>query len=183
MYYLGAGEGVPRDNAEAMKWWRKAADQGNAQAQAVLGLLYYHGEGVPSNYAEAIKWWRKAADQGNAGAQANLGFMYYHGEGVPRDNAQAMKWWRKVADQGNAGAQANLASVNKPTADDLVQHCVDVVHHHSDATGFFAKFDAFYNPANGTVENNARLVGDEEPLYQFNKCMASQGQPLTYTTK
>ncbi len=45
--------------------------------------------------------------------------------------------------------------------------------------GFFKKFDAFYNLATGTVQNNAtEVAGDTEPLYEFNKCMASEGLPL-----
>jgi TPR repeat protein len=51
-----------------MKWYRLAADQGNADAQFYLGLLYDNGKGVPQDYAEAVKWLRKAADQGLADA-------------------------------------------------------------------------------------------------------------------
>ena len=69
----------------------------------------------------------------------------------------------------------------KSTIDDVVKQCVDVVHRFpadkSDLS-FFKKFDAFYNSAAGRVENNAFLDGDLPALYQFNKCMASQGFPL-----
>jgi len=58
-----------KDYAEALKWVHKAADQGNAEAQCCLGVMYYDGEGVPRNYGEALKWFRKSADQGNAHAQ------------------------------------------------------------------------------------------------------------------
>ncbi len=47
-----------------MKWFRKAAEQGNAVAQCKLGQCYHNGEGVEQDYAEALKWYRKAADQG-----------------------------------------------------------------------------------------------------------------------
>ena len=50
-----------------------AADQGNAEAQYNLGVLYNLGQGVPQNHAEAARWYRMAADQGNARAQNNLG--------------------------------------------------------------------------------------------------------------
>ena len=63
------GDGVPENDAEAVKWYRKAADQGHASAQYNLGVMYSNGEGVPENDAEAVKWYRKAADQGNAMAQ------------------------------------------------------------------------------------------------------------------
>ena len=102
------GRGVPQDYAEAMKWYRKAADQGHAMAQFNLGLMYYYGRGVPQDYAEAMKWYRKAADQGHARAQFNLGIMYYDYKGVRQNYAEAMKWYRKAADQGHARAQFNL---------------------------------------------------------------------------
>jgi hypothetical protein len=62
-----------------------------------------------------------------------------------------------------------------------VKHCVDVVHQFPAdqmEAQFFKRFDAFYNPASGRVENNGYLNGDLPPVYQFNKCMASQGVPL-----
>ena len=61
------GKGVPQDYAEAAKWYRKAAEQGYADAQNNLGMMYVNGQGVPQDYAEAAKWTRKAADQGDPG--------------------------------------------------------------------------------------------------------------------
>ena len=77
MYQLG--KGAPQDNAKAVKWYRKAADQGDARAQWHLGLMYHLGEGVPQDNAEAVKWFRKAADQGDASGQFSLGAMYHSG--------------------------------------------------------------------------------------------------------
>jgi len=93
---------------ESLKQLRKAADQGNADAQTRLGLMYYRGRGVPQDYAEALRWSRKAADQGDAVAQFNLGFMYSKGRRMPQDFAETARWYRKAADQGNADAQFNL---------------------------------------------------------------------------
>ena len=91
MYHTGRG--VPQDYTEARKWYRKAADQGNAYAQFALGLIYEKGRGVPQDYVEALKWYRKAADQGNPWAQLSLGLMYTTGQGVPQDYVQAYKWF------------------------------------------------------------------------------------------
>ena len=71
---------MPQDYAEAVKWYRLAADQGYADAQNNLGVMYDQGQGVPQNYAEAVKWYRLAADQGDAAAQYNLGVMYDKGQ-------------------------------------------------------------------------------------------------------
>ena len=103
-----AGEGVPQDDGEAVKWFRLAADQGDALAQYSLGDMYRTGEGVPQDYGEAVKWFRLAADQGDASAQNNLGVMYEYGRGVPQDYGEAVKWYRLAADQGDALAQNNL---------------------------------------------------------------------------
>ena len=90
--------------AEAVKWYRKAADQGYAAAQYDLGFSYNLGLGVSQDYTEAVKWYRKAAEQGFADAQYNLGCCYGLGQGVPQDYAEAVKWFRKAAEQGHGSA-------------------------------------------------------------------------------
>ena len=92
---------------------RKAADQGHAEAQFNLGLMYANGDGVAQNYAEAVKWFRKAADQGLAGAQSSLGNLYDNGVGVPEDDVQAYKWWNLAAAQGHKDAKYNKAIVEE----------------------------------------------------------------------
>jgi clan AA aspartic protease (TIGR02281 family) len=63
---------VRQDYDEAVKWFRKAAEQGNAWGQGALGMMYHYGHGVPQDYAEAEKWLRRAAEQGHAEAQTIL---------------------------------------------------------------------------------------------------------------
>jgi uncharacterized protein len=75
----------------------KAADQGFAEPQFYVGLMYDRGEGVPQNQAEAFRWYRKAADQGFALGQFSLGAMYGNGEGVQKDYVQAYKWFDLAA--------------------------------------------------------------------------------------
>ncbi len=96
---------------EAIVWYRKAADQGYANAQLNLGIMYTNGQGVAQDYAQAVTWYRKAADQGNAKAQINLGNMYKNGKGVTQDYIQAEAWYTKAADQGNAKAQFYLGEI------------------------------------------------------------------------
>ncbi len=67
------GHGARQDSAEAVKWFRLAADQGNSNAQSNLGAMYDNGQGVKQDYSEAMKWYQLAADQGNKYAQRNLG--------------------------------------------------------------------------------------------------------------
>ena len=70
MYFNG--EGVPENDAEAVKWFRKAAEQGEADGQACLGRMYYDGKGVPQDDGEAYTWIAVAAANGHALAKDNL---------------------------------------------------------------------------------------------------------------
>jgi S1-C subfamily serine protease len=97
--------------ATALRLFRPFADQGNANAQYYLGVMYATGHGIPEDDAAAVSWFRKAADQGNAEAQSSLGTMYFGGHGVPQDYAVAASWARKAADQGNALAQNSLGGM------------------------------------------------------------------------
>ena len=99
------------DYATALREFRPLAEQGDAEAQTVLGLMYANGEGVPEDARQAEYWWRKAAAQGLAEAQFNLGSMYANGESIPEDDIQAAYWWRKAAEQGFAEAQFNLGNM------------------------------------------------------------------------
>jgi TPR repeat protein len=80
------------DYATAVSLWRPLAEQGHAEAQISLGVMYADGLGVPEDDAEAARWWRMAAEQGLTDAQYNLGFMYANGKGVPQDYVQAYMW-------------------------------------------------------------------------------------------
>jgi TPR repeat protein len=97
--------------AEAMRWYRLAAAQGNALAQVEIGNLYGMGQGVPQDYSEALRWYRLAAAQGNSEAQNNVGFFYVSAWGVSQDYTQALSWFRKAADQGNEVAQRNIGMI------------------------------------------------------------------------
>jgi hypothetical protein len=103
-----AQRNVRSDYAEAAKWWRKAADQGDAAAQSDLGWLYSSGQGVETNYAEAAAWYRKSAEQGNPNGQHWLGHCYLSGRGVAKDETEAFKWLREAAENGNIAAQGDL---------------------------------------------------------------------------
>lgn len=102
-----------KNYAEALKYFRKAAEQGLARAQYNLGWMYKEGRGVAQNDVEAVKWYHKAAEQGHAGAQNNLGWMYKEGRGVAQNDIEAVKWYRKAAEQDHAAAQNNLSWLYK----------------------------------------------------------------------
>jgi len=111
----GFAETSEKEVANIIKNFFKLAEQGNAEAQNLLGEMYFLGKGVKQDYQESAKWYRKAAEQGGANAQYNLGSMYENGQGVKQDYQEAAKWYRmaakwyrKAAEQGRANAQYNL---------------------------------------------------------------------------
>ena len=113
-YYCGRN-GKKQDYAEAVRYYRKAAEQGLADAQYSLGFCYKYGRGVDESETEAEKWfrkaaenYRKAAEQGNADAQCGLGKCYEYGYGVDESETEAVKWYRKAAEQGDADGQYSL---------------------------------------------------------------------------
>jgi TPR repeat protein len=97
---------VPQDHQEAIRWFRKAAEQGDRDAQTNLGSLYLLGDSLPQDYTEALKWLRAAAEQDHPLAQTKLGIMYEKGDGVPQDLVQARMWLSLAAVQGSELADA-----------------------------------------------------------------------------
>ena len=102
---------VPANHTEALNWYRKAANQGNVEAQQKLGMLNSEGIGTTKNEQEAIRWYHLAADNGSAAAQARLGIAFASGEGAPQDFRQAYHWLSRAADAGNADAQYALGKL------------------------------------------------------------------------
>jgi uncharacterized protein len=104
----------PVDWPNAVKWYRKAADQGNVRAQLNLRQISAHGfssergAAASADPSDVLARCRKAAEKGNSRAQFNLGQMYEFGNGAPRDSEEAVKWYRKSAEQGSAAAQLQL---------------------------------------------------------------------------
>jgi uncharacterized protein len=104
----GANAYNARNYALALKEIVPLARAGNADAEHLLGLMYYMGRGVPRDYKQAFSWHYKAAVQGKADAQYVIGAMYYTGNAVPQDQKLAVEWFRKAAEQGHPDAQHAL---------------------------------------------------------------------------
>jgi hypothetical protein len=93
------------DYATALTEVRPLAEQGNADAQTLLGKMYLKGQGVPKDPEQANKWFRRAAMQGDAESQFFLGAWYL----LPhKDVSEGLKWLRLSAQQGNQDAQLLL---------------------------------------------------------------------------
>jgi TPR repeat protein/membrane protease YdiL (CAAX protease family) len=107
----GAIAGVSRDPAEAIVWYRKAADQGYAPAQTSLGYLYQEGILLQRDPVQAVHWYTLSARQGNAAGEADLGFCYMYGVGIARSDRDAFDWFYSAALQDDAMAEYHLGTL------------------------------------------------------------------------
>jgi TPR repeat protein len=105
-WMYGSGEGLTRDDKEAVFWYRRAAETNGSQAQYQLGLLYESGTLVEKDEKEAVRWFRRAAVQDLAFAQYALASKV-----EAADPAEAAAWYRKAADADHVGAQFRLAGL------------------------------------------------------------------------
>jgi TPR repeat protein/S1-C subfamily serine protease len=129
--------GIAKDSSEAMRWYLKAGEQGQMEAQAQLGFFYHRRgsqewgavpkgpNGRPADppkaaeheWAEAVKWFLKAGEQGDEFSECLLGNFYCEGlrafkaEGVPKSMSEAAKWYRRAAEKGNNTAQMMLGEM------------------------------------------------------------------------
>lgn len=104
---------VPRDWAQAARWYESAARQGLELASAYYALAAYEAglqccDDEGSYKAEAAAWFRAAAEQGHAAAQCALGVCYSTASGVPMDLNLAVDWYAKSAAQGYVDAMFNM---------------------------------------------------------------------------
>ena len=120
MRHLGAifqvGKGVPPNRTEALHWYQRAADAGDAKAEYFLGAMYLDGQGGGSSNlddARGLFWLLKSAEQGDASGQSRLGNVYYGGEGVPQDPTEAYFWFSLAAMAPSTDENIELARKNR----------------------------------------------------------------------
>ncbi|MGE4490385.1 MAG: tetratricopeptide repeat protein, partial [Kiritimatiellales bacterium] len=92
------GRGIEKNAAQAVYWFRKSAESGNADAQLDLGFCCEKGRGVRKDMQKAVEWYEKSAAQGNLMALNNLGLCYQDGKGVEKNYEKAVELYRKALD-------------------------------------------------------------------------------------
>ncbi len=103
------------DFADALVYFRKAADNGYVYVYYNIGAMYHNGDGVQVDHVEAFQWLKKAADstpapsQNNAVSQYDVGIYYLTGRGVPTNTSAAFQYIKKAADNGHGSAVFSLA--------------------------------------------------------------------------
>jgi TPR repeat protein len=100
--------GVQQNRVEGLTWYRKAAEQGDGEAQVALGLINAQGDNVKVDYNEAVRLFSEAAGAGFKEGQYNLAYAYFSGLGIAKDDAKALELFKKAANQGSVWAQSNL---------------------------------------------------------------------------
>jgi TPR repeat protein len=115
LYDLGLSylKGGNRNDTEAIKYIRSAAEKGFAPAQVALGYFYESSLLVSSDPQQAVSWYKKAADQGSVLSELSLGRMYYTGANITRDLDQAAKWLQRSADKGEPISQFYLGLIKE----------------------------------------------------------------------
>ena len=102
---------VEHDFSEALYWFKRSADRGNAASQYEMGLANEKGNGISKNESEAARWYKISADRGNAPANLSLGILYEKGRGVPLSLPKAADCYRKAGGAGHALAGYNLGKM------------------------------------------------------------------------
>ncbi len=111
------GQGVEKDSDQAIKWYKAAADQGNADAQFFLGAIYL----LPQrDIPEGLKWLRLSADQGMQDAQFLLGMAYLKGQNFTHDPVQAYMWLELAAAQGGEFYQSQRNEAGRQMTPDQI---------------------------------------------------------------
>ena len=102
------GNGVARDEAKAVEWYKKAVDQDYDEGWCCLACCYELGIGIDRNYPKAAELYTIAAERGHPRAQNNLGSLYETGRGVEKNIKTALMWYNRAAEGGNKTAKRNL---------------------------------------------------------------------------
>lgn len=105
-FMYAGGHGTARDDAVAVRWYRRAASEGYARAQFNLGYMYANGRGTEQDQSKAALWYRRAAEQDFPPAQFNLGRQYALAEDSPQETGEAYFWFAIAAARGHRRATA-----------------------------------------------------------------------------
>lgn len=87
------GQGMPENPQEAVRLFRNAASEGDANAHASLAVMYANGRGVRADYGQAMRYYRRAAELGSSAGFLGTGMLYHYGLGVARSVPEAAAWY------------------------------------------------------------------------------------------
>ena len=154
----------------------KAARNGDANAQYLIGLCFHRGDGVDKDYELAAFWFRKSADQGFADSQLALGIYYSQGWGVTQDYKQTVYWYSKAAEQDNPDAQYMLG-LCYASGQGVTQNLTQAAYWlrkaaeqgNEDAIKFLAENGNDFQPNQNSVSTVEELTNKANQLYKEEK--------------
>ena len=170
------GDGVTKDDKEALKWLRMAGDQDNPLAERYLAEMYFKGRGVEADNAEAAKWLRLAAAQGDAESEHNLAVLYEQGLGVMHNVKEAANWMRRSAEQNFAASQQGMGALYE-NGDGVPEDPVEA------AKWYRKAIDQNYVPAMNSLASlevttkDAHVRNPQEAVALATKAVAASGNP------
>lgn len=159
---------------------KQAAEQGNPDAQRILGLMYEFGDGfdngVPMDKMKAFEWYKKAGEQGNSQAQVKVGEMLIEGRtGIVKDEAKAFDWFKKASEQGNDEGQwylGNMYNEGKGVLQDKFK-AIEWLKKAAEKGNKLAKDDLSRMAANGECVNAGvpvHIPGSKGTIIRDNRC-------------
>lgn len=95
----------------AARYYKKAADLGDAWGAYKYANMLYEGQGIPKDVPSAVNYYAIAANKNNEWAQYRLGEFYVDGTGVEKDPVRGRELLEKAAQQKNAWAQYRLGDI------------------------------------------------------------------------
>ena len=116
----GSGRGMKADDLAASELMQRAAEHGNAYAQASFAAMLERGIGVQQDFSKAAEWYQRAAEQGLAVGQLNLSLLLTTQLAGEKDLVAAYKWMALAAGNGNEGAKKHLITIAKDMSEDEV---------------------------------------------------------------
>lgn len=96
LYYYQGSDDVLINKAEAAKWWRLSADQGQPDAESALGDMYYKGDFLIQDHKESFKWYLRSAMHGNSNSVIAVAKFYLLGEGGVTKNLKYAHAWLSI---------------------------------------------------------------------------------------
>ena len=157
------------DFATAAKWWRVAAEQGNAAAQYNVGKAYANGQGLPQNYSYAALWFEKAANQGLPQAQRHLDYI-----------RKIVNQRMAAAEQGDVAARYDVMTLSASSSAAAVDYNAVYVWFSKAAE----KGDADAQLGLGRLyENQHAVTRDLIVAYMWFSIAATKGDPLAQQEK
>jgi tetratricopeptide (TPR) repeat protein len=168
---------IPADTQEA-------ADKGNADAQADIGLRYLDGLNLAKDPAKAFEWFQKSASQGNLKGELELGHMYRKGDGVPKDIGKAIEWYEKVIEQEDESSLIEIANIYHD-GDDIPQDYDKAMELYKkasalgDVTSLF-RVGAMYYAGEGIPKDAGKAMEWFQKAAEHKSLFAMQGIALLY---